>query len=86
MTAPVAVSTMRIGAHQKPMTLCQLKSRARPVLVRLKNRIAVTCCGSHLCGHHRNSPVTARPRNARLETPVSDRPVSRVSPLKLSQR
>ena len=39
---------MRTGAHQKPMTLCQLKSRARAVAVRLKNRIAFTCCGSHL--------------------------------------
>ena len=42
MTMPVAVSTMSTGAHQNPMTLCQLKSRALPLSPRRKKITGVT--------------------------------------------
>ena len=42
MTIPLAVSTTRIGAHQNPITLCQLKSRALPRSPERKSITALT--------------------------------------------
>src|SRR4051812_26678494 len=73
MTAPVAVSTTRIGAHHRPMTLCQLKSRARPLRPRCNQRTLRTLAHDQLRGHHRYGPVSASRRNSRLLAPVTAR-------------
>ena len=77
MTAPVSVITISAGAHQIPIELCQLKSRARPESRRLGTATARSEPGRFERGHQRNTPLIAMPRNARLATPVNGRPISR---------
>ena len=77
MTLAVSVMTMMNGAHQKPMLLCQLKSRALPRSRRSGTVTARTARRLHARGHQRNSPLIPSPRNARLQTPVTGRPRSR---------
>ena len=50
---PVAVSTMITGAHQKPIALCQLKSRALPRSPDRNTVTAETCFTVHWRGHQR---------------------------------
>src|SRR5215207_7179305 len=81
MTAPLTVM-ITIGIRlQNPMVLCQLKSRARAVVVRRNHRIGFKRWRVNCFGHQIYSPVTARTRNARLLIPVTDRPVARYSPV-----
>ena len=81
MTAPLTVMITIGIRHQNPMVLCQLKSRARPVVVRRNHTIGFRRWSVNCFGHQMYSPVTARTRNARLLMPVADRPVARYSPV-----
>jgi hypothetical protein len=86
MTMPVVVRTMSTGRHQKPITLCQLKSRALPCNPRLNQRVGRIERSVHLRGHHRYRPEMARNRKAVLQTPVMALPTARLSPCAPSHR
>jgi hypothetical protein len=47
MTMAVKVSTISTGAHQNPITLCQLKSRALPRRPERNHVTADTCFAVH---------------------------------------
>ena len=53
ITTPVAVSTIRIGAHHRPITLCQLKSRARLLRAGSEPDHAAELAHDQFRGHHR---------------------------------
>src|SRR4029079_15398489 len=86
ITTPVIVSTIRIGAHHNPMTLCQLKSRARPPREERNHSTLRTLDHDQVRGSQRYGPVTASIRNARLLAPVTARADARCSPVTPSQR
>src|SRR5262245_53467230 len=82
----VNVRTTRTVADQTPITLCQLKSRALPVNPRRNSATARTEAADQTRGIHSTRPLSARNRNAALDTPVIQRPVVRDSPERASQR
>src|SRR5262249_55925284 len=57
ITTPVTVRTIRIGAHHNPITLCQLKSRARPPRVERNHSTLRTVDHDHVRGSQSNGPV-----------------------------
>jgi hypothetical protein len=73
-------------ADQKPMVLCQLKSRARPCWPLVNQVTARREARDHARGHQSTTPETTMNRNARLAAPVTAFPVSRRGPLAASQR
>ena len=80
ITMPEAVRITRIGAHQNPITLCQLKSLALPLSPDRNSVTALTCRHVHCFGHHKYIPLSASTRNAALHAPVIARAVARFSP------
>src|SRR5579885_286389 len=58
ITAPLKTITASGAAHQIPITLCQLKSRARPETAARKNAMALTLRADHRRGIQRNGPET----------------------------
>src|SRR5688572_21519546 len=80
ITEPLAVRTMSTADDQKPMTLCQLKSRALPRACQSNTATVRSRVPVHVRGHQRKTPLMASPRNARLLAPVMARPRARPSP------
>src|SRR5712664_4077749 len=77
MTRPVRVTTRSTGAHQMPITLCQLKSRARPRRLASKRVTRRSAALVQHRGHQRKAPSETSPRKPRLAAPVIGRPISR---------
>src|ERR1700679_2348961 len=73
-------------AHQIPITLCQLKSRARPERPPRNNVTDLTLCHDHRRGIHRNGPESTSIRKPKLQAPVTARPMARFSLLAPSHR
>src|SRR5688572_16661124 len=74
------------GAHQKPIVLCQLKSRARAGSLRRNQVTFLTAFKFQFLGHHKSKPLITRNRKPRLDAPVIARATLRLSPFAPSQR
>ena len=75
-----------MGADQKPMTLCQFQSRARPVASRRNQSERLRPFVRHLRGHQSTRPLRTRKRQAALQAPVTALPHARWSPLRPRKR
>ena len=83
---PETTSTMITGRVQKPMALCQLKSRALPLSPPRNHAVDLRMGLVQRRGHQRTRPVSARTRKATLQAPVMALPTARPSPSSASQR
>ena len=86
ITTPDATTITNGIALKKPITLCQLKSRAFPDSPPRNQATLRTDVHVTLRGHQSHMPLSTINRNARFAAPVAARPKSRVLPLAASQR
>src|ERR1044072_4446268 len=73
-------------ADQKPIVLCQLKSRAFDGSQRRNHVTLRTASQLQVRGPHKENPLATRNRNPRLHAPVIARATLRLSPFAPSQR